>query len=371
MRLSLGSVAALTAGILIALAFWPANRALQAPQSALGQDQPKASDVPAAKPVPAAAQHAPRVSRARTAEPERLLSSDESRDKGSGRIHQALDQMVDFVVEAQPLKDALEFIAKRYNIPVVIDIKGLEDANIEPTTEVKIDVQGIKLKNMLKLLLEQMPQPLGFAVEDQVLKITTREKAQEGRVEVVVYDCRDLVHVRSIETSEHAQSWHVPKHQFEALPPSARFGQPPAQQKSPGATTQDQKPNSGLARRPPSDKTPDAKPAESVTNRRELAKAIRSGSSIPLIRVIENATDPEKWIDNGGAPGTITEFGGLLIVRQTRAVHEEIKHVLADVRQMIKEGAFAPPDQQTGNPATPDQAAADWSPQAEPATPEN
>ena len=52
--------------------------------------------------------------------------------KSEDRINQALDETVDFVIEAQPLKDALEFIAKRFNIPIVIDNKALEDASIEP-----------------------------------------------------------------------------------------------------------------------------------------------------------------------------------------------------------------------------------------------
>jgi hypothetical protein len=112
--------------------------------------------------------------------------------KSEQRINQALDENVDFVVEAQPLKDALEFISKRFNIPIVIDSKALEDASIEPTTEVHSDVQGIKLKNMLKLLLEQLPQPLTYVVEDEVMKITTVEKAKD-MLTIRMYPVGDLL----------------------------------------------------------------------------------------------------------------------------------------------------------------------------------
>src|ERR1700689_1579763 len=41
MRLSLGSVGALAAGLLIAFAFWPDNRAVRGPERIVAQDKPK------------------------------------------------------------------------------------------------------------------------------------------------------------------------------------------------------------------------------------------------------------------------------------------------------------------------------------------
>jgi hypothetical protein len=44
MRLSLGSVGALTAALLVAFAFWPDSRAVRGPELVVAQDKPKARD---------------------------------------------------------------------------------------------------------------------------------------------------------------------------------------------------------------------------------------------------------------------------------------------------------------------------------------
>src|SRR5580704_5128266 len=52
MRLSLGSVGALTAALLIAFAFWPDNRAVRGPERVAAQEKPgKAAAAPIAEPV--------------------------------------------------------------------------------------------------------------------------------------------------------------------------------------------------------------------------------------------------------------------------------------------------------------------------------
>ena len=109
------------------------------------------------------------------------------------RISDALDQIVEFNIDPQPLKDAIDFIAQRYQIPIILDAKALEDASIDTSTEVKLPYSNMKLRNMLKLLLEQLPQPLTYVVEDEVMKITTVEKANE-KLQIRMYPVGDLVY---------------------------------------------------------------------------------------------------------------------------------------------------------------------------------
>ena len=47
----------------------------------------------------------------------------------------------------QPLKDAIDFIAQRYQIPIILDAKALEDASIDAhtSTEVKLPYSNMKL----------------------------------------------------------------------------------------------------------------------------------------------------------------------------------------------------------------------------------
>ena len=75
---------------------------------------------------------------------------------------------------------------------MIPDQKALDEANVEMTTEVKLNVPGIKLRNMLKLLLEQASQPLTYVIEDEVLKITTVEKANE-KLSIRMYPVGDLI----------------------------------------------------------------------------------------------------------------------------------------------------------------------------------
>jgi hypothetical protein len=115
-----------------------------------------------------------------------------SESKSEQRISEALDQPIDFNIEPQSLKDALDFIAARYGIPIVPDQKALEDANVDMTTEVKGSFPGIKLRNLFKLLLEQLSAPLTYVIEDEVLKITTVDKANE-KLSIRMYPVGDLI----------------------------------------------------------------------------------------------------------------------------------------------------------------------------------
>ena len=212
MRLSLGSVAGLAAALLVAFAFWPQNRAVQGPDAVVAQDKAQSgAATPGKRSSPnvlrerrESTRHAPegvivpgpapkRPISKRPAAPELLLSSDVGQYP---QIEEALDSKVDFTIEPQPLKEALEFISTRFQLPILIDSNTLEDANIDTSTEVKLQIPGIKLRQVMALLLEQLPQPLGFYIRNGVLTVTTVEKINDQRV-VVIYDCRDLINLRS------------------------------------------------------------------------------------------------------------------------------------------------------------------------------
>jgi len=73
---------------------------------------------------------------------------------------------VDFIIEPQSLKDALDFIGARYQIRIESD--PLMDALIE----VHGSFPGVKLRSLLSILLEQCPgKPLGFKIERDALQI--------------------------------------------------------------------------------------------------------------------------------------------------------------------------------------------------------
>lgn len=107
------------------------------------------------------------------------------------RIERVLNEETDLqILEGSTLQEALEFIARRHDIPVVPDWEGaLADEQIDYDTLVTLQVIGVKLRSALKLLLE--PLGLTWVVEDEVLKITT-ERAADRILEIHVYDVRRL-----------------------------------------------------------------------------------------------------------------------------------------------------------------------------------
>lgn len=88
---------------------------------------------------------------------------------GSLKIYETLDEATDFTIDKEPLKDALEFIAQRYRIKVTIDTRA--QPLIDPSAEVQFATGGIKLRQVMELLLKQPPHPLAFDVRKGALVI--------------------------------------------------------------------------------------------------------------------------------------------------------------------------------------------------------
>jgi hypothetical protein len=86
-------------------------------------------------------------------------------------IYDSLNRRTDFVIDPEPLKDALEFIAQRYHIKTVFDDRGVRQGLIDPAVEVAANKHGMKLKELLELLLKQSPKPLRYEIRDDVVTV--------------------------------------------------------------------------------------------------------------------------------------------------------------------------------------------------------
>jgi hypothetical protein len=385
MRLSLGSVGALTAALLIAFAFWPDNRALRGPEKIVAQEKPKAPVPEATKRTPAAQSgstvKAPETPsdrdeivklkrecyrlqgyianlqkinqglRSKVDHPEkeianlreqvktlqdelqrlaveakaRPLSSDVFQgSKVEARIAEALSQPVDFEMQQQPLQEALEFIAARYQIPIILDRKGMHDVNFDPKKEnVQLAVSGIPLRDMLGLLLDQTNSALGYEFRHGVLSVSTIDKIKE-HTEIVVYDCRDLVDANTPDPSPAVVQSVDPGDAMLQL-----SAEPTKAARKSGA-------HSGNS-----------------TNRQskvpETTASVAPRKAAQLINMLRNATGSDLWDDE---QAKITYFDGLLVVRQNPLVQEQIRCALADIRQMRVRGAFASLGNQCDGEAT-------------------
>ena len=115
--------------------------------------------------------------------------------KAEERIQAALRETLKarLVYEEQPLNEILELLAEDYEIPIVFDHAGLNELAISPDTEVTVNLQNISLRSALNHMLRQPGlEDLTYTVEDEVLLITTVEKANES-LKVKVYPVADLV----------------------------------------------------------------------------------------------------------------------------------------------------------------------------------
>ena len=99
--------------------------------------------------------------------------------------------------EDQPLNEIISILQEEYEIPIIFDNAALEEVAISPDTEVTINLRNITLRSALNHILRQPGlEDLTYAVNDEVLLITTEEKANE-RLIVAVYQVDDLVDVDS------------------------------------------------------------------------------------------------------------------------------------------------------------------------------
>lgn len=109
------------------------------------------------------------------------------------KISDALDQVTSLEFPDNTLREVVDFISTLHNIPIRLDDKALEDEGVNAETRINLVVSGITLRSALNLLLEKVGDvELTYIVDDEVMKITTLEKAQ-SKPQTRVYPVGDLV----------------------------------------------------------------------------------------------------------------------------------------------------------------------------------
>ncbi len=199
------------------------------------------------------------------------------------RIENALSKPIDLTIKDQPLKDVIRLIQDMAKIPVLLEVKKLEEAAINTETPVSFDVKGISLKSGLRLMLRDLG--LTYVVEDEVLQITTPEDAG-SRLHIRVYDCRELLTMpgtKNVAPKAAGTSEAVPNGVLGTVA-GAVGGLAPAPQRRP--MMQDN-----------------------------------------LVQVVTSSVDPDSWDDIGG-PGNAIEYKGMLVVLQTSDCHAKVEKLL-------------------------------------------
>ena len=89
-----------------------------------------------------------------------------------------------------PLADVVDYLKHKFHIEIQLDSKGLTDENIGPSAPITKNLNNIKLRSILRLILGDLN--LAYVVKDDVLLITSIEVA-DTMTTTRVYDVGDLV----------------------------------------------------------------------------------------------------------------------------------------------------------------------------------
>lgn len=80
--------------------------------------------------------------------------------------------------EGKSLEEVAAYLRKELKVNVVLDLAALDRHELKPTDRVRIDLEGVRLKTGLKLLLDQVALTTKVIPEDNLLIIT--DKSEEG-----------------------------------------------------------------------------------------------------------------------------------------------------------------------------------------------
>jgi hypothetical protein len=282
MRLTTFSVAAtvlLAAGI---VTFWPGRNAGPGVANLIAQD-PKPADT--------------RVS-------EVAINPEGSHANVAKTLNQRMN--VDFV--GLPLKDVAAYLTEETGVTFHLKAKKLEEASLSPDTPIFCKFRDIRLSTLLELMLDELE--LTYVEKDGLILITTPEDA-ESKMDIRVYDCRDLLAMPSPDLEK--------KNAPTAIPGSAALPAPVRRDEGKGEVSR-----GGFGGANLNGATQATQPQRPPTEYED-----RTESLIDLVTII---VDPSTWDDVGG-PGSIEAYNGLIVVAQTDETHRRVEEVFDMLRQ--------------------------------------
>ncbi|MCC9598939.1 hypothetical protein LOC67_00095 [Stieleria sp. JC731] len=130
------------------------------------------------------------------------FSSDSER-----RIRAALNDETSQTFIQTPLSDAARALSSSHKIPIVLNLRALEEIGLDADVPVTIDLRNVKLRSFLRLMLSDLD--MAYLVKDDVLQLTTVEAA-EGNLTVEIYTLEGSLAERGAEVTKAITSVIVP-----------------------------------------------------------------------------------------------------------------------------------------------------------------
>ncbi|HUQ68075.1 MAG TPA: hypothetical protein VM165_01045, partial [Planctomycetaceae bacterium] len=227
------------------------------------------------------------------------------------RIEESLQRRISLHEDGVTLNEVVKKISALVGINIVFDNLGLEEEGVTSNVPVTIDVDGITVKSALNLMLE--PYRLGYMVQDEVLKITSRMR-QQGDLTVATYPVADLV---------------IPIPNFlPSVPnPFAIGGSSPMANGGQMSVPASGQPFAQVGQNP-------LMPMN-TTGTDRLSGGAPTADFDTLTDLITTTIAPDSWAEVGGS-AAIRHYETTLslVIRQTQKVHEEIADLLEQLRRL-------------------------------------
>jgi len=238
-----------------------------------------------------------------------------------------------------PLADVVEYVSDKHDIPVLLDLRALEDQGVTADTPITFSLTEVTLATALDLVLR--PLELTWTVHRGVLVITTPEETENNLI-TKVYPVGDLLPANGpVAVSSSAGglgggfgSPGMSRGGFFNAQFSEQPGDPDAQSEvagqesqpaGPGASPFDAPMCGGGFCPPPGPGLAPSKPESPLEQ---------------LIIAIITTVEPCDWEEVGG-PGTIAPLqlpqGPVLVISQTYRTHRKVAKLLADLRAVSQD----------------------------------
>lgn len=269
-------------------------------------------------------------------------------------IREKLGQPVDVRFRQTPLKLALEELSEKSGVDIRLDPIGMSELGVSPRQPVTLELAGQNLRSVLMVMLRDLD--MDWMLRDGVLWVTSEDRA-ESLLKTAVYDVRDLSNdyneadalTSALSSQVLPESWAMNGGGMCEI----RFAKPGVMVVSQSEEGHRQmlgllaSYREALRQSKPRPVERDD-PQQVVTRFYRLPRDLAQG----VARVMRDLVAPDSWQsdDEPNAVGTWTQVPTtdevqklvgqearvvphrVLIIRQTRAAHEEIVELIAKVR---------------------------------------
>ena len=135
------------------------------------------------------------------AKPGKSESKTSSRDSVQLKLMKALNEKHDFQFVEVPLEEVAHYLSELLSIPVILDVRSLDDEGIATDTPFSFTAEQITTRSMLHHLLNRSDLSLGWTIRNESLVIGSRWEIEESQ-ETQLYPVNDFVSLKPDPSAE-------------------------------------------------------------------------------------------------------------------------------------------------------------------------